>query len=59
MRGSIDPTSKELLKNFDVSLGEPKVLSTLNGLANLYETLTEIEQPTALLSCEDCLIDLD
>ena len=50
---------KELLKNFDVSLGEPKVLSTLNGLANLYETLTEIEQPTALLSCEDCLIDLD
>ncbi len=50
---------KELLKNFDVSLGEPKVLSTLNGLANLYEKLTEIEQPTALLSCEDCLIDLD
>ena len=50
---------KELLENFDVSLGEPKVLSALNGLADLYETLTEIEQPTALLSCEDCLIDLD
>ena len=50
---------KELLENFDVSISEPKVLSALNGLANLYETLTEIEQPTALLTCEDCLIDLD
>ncbi len=50
---------KELLENFDVSIVEPKVLSALNGLANLYETLTEIEQPTALLTCEDCLIDLD
>jgi protease-4 len=50
---------KELLENFDISIVEPKVLSALNGLANLYETLTEIEQPTALLTCEDCLIDLD
>ena len=31
---------RELLENFDVSLGEPKVLSALNGLADLYETLT-------------------
>ena len=50
---------RELLENFDVSIVEPKVLSALNGLANLYETLTEIEQPTALLTCEDCLVDLD
>ncbi len=34
---------KELLENFDVSLGEPKVLSALNGLASLYETLTDVQ----------------
>ena len=50
---------KELLKNFDVSLGEPKVMSALNGLANLYENLTEIQQPKALLTCQNCMIDLD
>ena len=50
---------KELLENFDVSLGEPKVLSALNGLASLYETLTEIQEPKALLTCKDCLVDLD
>ena len=50
---------KELLENFDVSLGEPKVLSALNGLASLYETLIEIQQPKALLTCQDCLVDLD
>ena len=50
---------KELLENFDVSLGEPKVLSALNGLASLYETLTGIQEPKALLTCKDCLVDLD
>ena len=50
---------KELLENFDVSLGEPKVLSALNGLASLYETLTDIQEPKALLSGKDCLVDLD
>ena len=50
---------RELLENFDVSLGEPKVLSALNGVANLYETLTDIQEPKALLTCKDCLVDLD
>ena len=50
---------KELLENFDVSLGEPKVLSAINGLADLYETLTDIQEPKALLTCKDCLLDLD
>jgi len=50
---------KELLESFDVSLGEPKVLSALNGLADFYETLTSIQQPKALLTCEDCLINID
>ena len=50
---------RELLENFDVSLGEPKVLSTLNGLANFYETLTGIQEPKALLTCKDCLVELD
>ncbi|MDC6460955.1 signal peptide peptidase SppA [Gammaproteobacteria bacterium] len=50
---------RELLENFDVSLGEPKVLSALNGLADLYETLTDIQEPKALLTCKDCLVELD
>ena len=50
---------RELLENFDVSIKEPKVFSALNGLADLYETLTGIQQPKALLTCEDCLVDLD
>ena len=54
-----DMILKELLKNFDVSLGEPKVLSALSGLASLYETLTGIQEPKALLTCKDCLVDLD
>src|SRR5210317_2008739 len=50
---------RTLLENFDVSLGEPKVLSALNGLANLYETLTDIQEPKALLTCQDCMVALD
>ena len=50
---------KKLLENFDVSLEEPKVLLALNGLARLYETLTGIQEPKALLTCKDCLVDID
>ena len=50
---------RELLENFDVSLGEPKVLSAINGLADFYETMTNIQEPKALLTCKDCLVDLD
>ena len=50
---------KELIENFDVSLGDTEVLSALNGLASLYETLMGIQQPKALLTCNDCLVNLD
>ena len=50
---------KELLENFDISVTETKVLSALDGIANLYETLAEIQQPKALFTCQDCMIDLD
>ena len=50
---------KELLENFDVSLTQPSVLSALDGVAELYETLVDIKEPKALLTCKDCLVDLD
>ena len=50
---------RELLENFDVSIKEPKVFSALNGLADFYETLVDIQKPKALLTCKDCVIDLD
>ena len=50
---------KELLENFDVSLGEPRVLSALDGISKLYETLIGIREPKAFLTCEGCLVDLD
>ena len=50
---------RELLENFDVSVGEPKVFSALNGLTDFYETLTGIQEPKALLTCKDCFVDLD
>ena len=50
---------RELLENFDVSIKEPKVFSALNGLADFYETLVDIQKPKALLACKDCMIDLD
>ena len=50
---------RELLKNSGVSLGESKVLLALDGLSNLYETLTDIQEPKALLTCIDCLVALD
>ena len=50
---------KELLENFDVSLAEPSVLSALDGVTELYETLVDLNEPKALLTCKDCLVDLD
>ena len=49
---------KELLETSGMSLGEHKVLSALNGLATLYETLAGIQEPKALLTCQDCLVEL-
>jgi protease-4 len=50
---------KELLEQFDVSIGEPKVLSALDAIARLYGTLIDIHEPKALFTCKDCLVDLD
>ena len=50
---------EELLENFEVSLAEPSVLSVLDGVTELYETLVDINEPKALLTCEDCLVSLD
>ena len=50
---------KELLENSDVSFGEHKVMSALNDLATLYETLAGIQEPKALFTCTDCVVDLD
>ena len=50
---------KEVLENLDVSLAQPSVLSALDGVAELYETLVDIHEPKALLTCKDCLVDLD
>ena len=47
---------RELLENLDVSIQEPKVFSALNGLADFYETLVDIQKPKALLACKDCII---
>ena len=50
---------KKLIKNSDVLLKDSRVLLALNGLTRLYETLTDIQEPKALLACKDCLVDLD
>ena len=50
---------KALLENIDVSLASPDVLSALDGIARLYGTLVDIHEPKALLTCRDCLVDLD
>ena len=49
---------KELLKNFDVSIKDPAVYSMLIGLTDIYETLVDLKQPQALLTCEACLIGI-
>ena len=50
---------EELIENFDVSLGDTEVLKALNGLLSLYKTLIGIQEPKALLTCNDCLVNLD
>ena len=50
---------KELLENFDISIADPRVISALDGLTNLYDTLVEIQYPKALFTCKDCMIDLN
>ena len=50
---------EEIIENFDVSIRDTKVLSALNGISNLYETLIGIQKPKALLTCNDCLVKLD
>ena len=50
---------KELIDNFDVSVGEPRVLRAIIDLTQLYETLMGIQEPKALLTCENCLVDFD
>ena len=50
---------KELLENFDISIKEPKIFSALDGITDLYETLMDIKEPKALLTCKNCLIGLD
>ena len=48
-----------LLENFNISIAEPEVLSALRGITDLYETLAEIQQPKALFTCQNCMVDLD
>ncbi len=50
---------EELIENFDVSIRDTKILSALNGIAKLYETLRGIQEPKALLTCNDCIVNLD
>ena len=50
---------KELFENSEISLREPKVMSALDGISKFFDTLTSIQKPKALLTCVDCLVDLD
>ena len=50
---------RELIENFDVSVGEPRVLQAISDLTKLYETLMGIQEPKALLTCKNCLVDFD
>ena len=50
---------EELIENFDVSLGDTEVFKALNDLLSLYKTLIGIQEPKALLTCNDCLVNLD
>ena len=50
---------EELIENFDLSTRDTKVLSALNGMASIYETLIGIQEPKALLTCNDCIVNLD
>ena len=50
---------EELIENFDISLGDTEILTALNGVLSLYKTLIGIQEPKALLTCNDCLVNLD
>ena len=50
---------KKLLEKSDSLPGKSEVLLVLNGLGRLYETLTSLQTPKPLLTCKDCLVDLD
>ena len=50
---------KKLLEKSDSLPGKSEILLVLNGLGSLYETLTSLQTPKPLLTCEDCLVDLD
>tara|TARA_Y100001980_G_C14549732_1_gene331809 strand:+ start:1289 stop:3055 length:1767 start_codon:yes stop_codon:yes gene_type:complete len=50
---------KKLIENSDTSLEMSKAFLALNGLTKIYESLISIQEPKVLLTCKDCLIDLD
>ena len=50
---------KKFHNNSEISQIEHSVLSALNDLVGLYETLKNIQEPKAFLTCLDCLVDLD
>ena len=50
---------KKLFENSDTSPSNSKFLTAFNALFNLYKNLTGIQEPKALLTCADCLVDLD
>ena len=50
---------KKIHNNSEISQIEHSVLSALNDLVGLYETLKNIQEPKAFLTCLDCLVDLD
>jgi protease-4 len=49
----------ELLKNAGVSIHTPEIFSTVDGMLKFYESLIEISNPEVLLTCEDCLVELN
>jgi protease-4 len=49
---------KELPENVDALLGEPRVLSALDGISKRHETVIDIREPKAFFTCEDCLVEL-
>ena len=50
---------KKIFENSGSSPDKSKAFLILNGLARLYEKLIGIQAPKVLLTCEDCLVDLD
>ena len=50
---------KKFHNNSEISQSEHSVFSALDDLVGLYETLKSIQEPKVLLTCMDCLVDLD